>query len=112
MFRRADVERALRRAIANTPVMKFNCGDVGEDDPAVDERVVAVNMPPPDDDVAGHFANASNCIWGDPTLRANQLRATKKICYDLECEGKLLVVACTRSGKSQIVRLVGSVFQT
>ena len=72
---------------------------------AAEERVVVpVDTPPPDDDVAEHFANASNCIWGVPTFRPNQLRAAEKICYNLECEGKL-----PGSGKSHIVRLVCSV---
>ena len=47
-------------------------------------------------------------VWGVPSLRKDQVSAIDKLLFDKDADGKMLAVACTGSGKSHILRMVGS----
>ena len=47
------------------------------------------------DDIDGNLSYASRRVWGMPLLRPHQSTAIKKMLFDKECGGKLLIVART-----------------
>ena len=55
-----------------------------------------------------HLHHASASVWGIPKLRENQIAAVERILLDATCRGKLHVIDRTGSGKSHILRMVGT----
>ena len=52
--------------------------------------------------------NGSSRVWSASTCRPTQHDAVETIIYDENCGGKLLVVDRTGSGKSRILRIIGT----
>jgi len=53
------------------------------------------NNAPVIDNVDGNLSRASRRVWGMPSLRPHQSMAIKKILFNHNCDGKLLLVART-----------------
>ena len=75
----------------------------GDDASVVSDASVA-------DDAAFEYVmdNGSSRVWSTPHCRPTQHAAVETILFGEECEGKLLVVDRTGSGKSHILRMIGT----
>ena len=52
--------------------------------------------------------NGSSLVWGTPNCRPKQEQAVETIYFSEECDGKLIVIDRTGSGKSHILRMVAT----
>ena len=63
---------------------------------------------PDDAPFLAQLNNGSSRVWGTPNCRPKQEQAVETIFFSEECDGKLIVIDRTGSGKSHILRMVAT----
>ena len=87
---------AIEQAEQQREVLEFETVDLADDDDSVSSSETVAT----DASCSDHLNSGAARVFGTKRLRPKQDQAIKKICFDSECEGKMIVVDRTGGGKA------------
>ena len=97
----ASMVAAIEQAEQQREVLEFETVDLADDDDSVSSGETVAS----DASCSDHLNSGAVRVFGTKRLRPKQDQAIKKICFDSECEGKMIVVDRTGGGKSLILAM-------